>query len=321
MCKYKELYQTFSLKEIIQEPTRITSTTSCLLDHILTNAGWKISQKGVIDVGLSDHQLIYCKRKILRTKANMHNQIRVQSLKKYTTKLLIKELKKINFPKYNIFSNVNIAYLDPVEKVLRIKNNTQEWFDDEVAKAIKLMENRLKQFKSTKLHIDEDLYKEAKYHAVKLIKQKQCHFYKEKLKENIGKSKELWKALKSLGLPSKKGTISNICLKKDDKICFDDKTNANTFKKLFCNLASDLVAKLPPPSKRFGLDTARSYYQDILGLLPSRFKFSNVTEYHVLQLLKDMNVDKTAGIDNLSGKFLKDGANILAKPLNYVIFR
>ena len=160
--KYKELCQTFSLKEIIQEPTRITSTTSSLLDHILTNAGWKISQKGVIDVGLSDHQLIYCTRKILRTKTNMHNQIRVPSLKKYTPELLIKELKKINFPNYCIFSNVNIAYLDLVEKILsvvdkiapfkdlRIKNNTQDWFDDEFAKAIKVREKSLKQFKSTK---------------------------------------------------------------------------------------------------------------------------------------------------------------------------
>ena len=119
--------------------------------------------------------------------------------------------------------------------------------------------------------------------------------------------------MKSLGLPSKKGTISNICLKKDHKICFDEKINANTFKEFFCNLASDLVAKFPPPSKRFGLGTVHNYYQDILGLLPSKFKFSNVTEDHVLQRLKDMNVDKAAGIYNLLGKFLKDGSNILAK--------
>ena len=62
MSKYKELCQTFSLKEIIQKPTHIASTTSSLLDHILTNAGWKILQKGKIDVGLPDHQLIYCTR-------------------------------------------------------------------------------------------------------------------------------------------------------------------------------------------------------------------------------------------------------------------
>ena len=101
----------------------------------------------------------------------MHIQIQVRSLKKYTPELLVKELKKINFPNYNIFSSVNIAYLDLVEKILnvvdkiasfkdiRIKNNTQDRFDDEVAKAIKLRKKRLRQFKSTKLHIYEDLYK------------------------------------------------------------------------------------------------------------------------------------------------------------------
>ena len=29
-----------------------------------------------------------------------------------------------------------------------------------------------------------------------------------------------------------------------------------------------------------------------------------------------MNIDKAAGTDNLSGKFLKDGANILVKPIS-----
>ena len=62
---------------------------------------------------------------------------------------------------------------------------------------------------------------------MKLIKQKKSQFYKKRLKENIGKPNKRWKALKSLGLPSKKGTTSNICLKKNDKICFDDKANAN----------------------------------------------------------------------------------------------
>ena len=57
-------------------------------------------------------------------------------------------------------------------------------------------------------------------------------------------------------------------------------------------------------------------------MLPSKFKCSNVTEGHVLQLLKDMNVDKAADIDNFSGKFLKDGPNIVVNlSLNYVIFQ
>ena len=86
---------------------------------------------------------------------NMHNQIQVRSLKNYTPELLKEELTNINFPDY-IFSSVNIAYLDLVQKNLsvvdkiapfkdfRIKNNTQDWFDDKVAEAIKLREKCLK---------------------------------------------------------------------------------------------------------------------------------------------------------------------------------
>ena len=59
----------------------------------------------------------------------MHNQSRVWSLKKYTPELLIKELKKINFANYNIFSNVNIAYFDLVEKILSVVDKTTPFKD------------------------------------------------------------------------------------------------------------------------------------------------------------------------------------------------
>ena len=55
----------------IQESTRVTNNTSSLLDHILSNAGCKISQKRVIDIGLTYHELIYCTRKLLRTTLDM----------------------------------------------------------------------------------------------------------------------------------------------------------------------------------------------------------------------------------------------------------
>ena len=35
-----------------------------------------------------------------------------------------------------------------------------------------------------------------------------------------------------------------------------------------------------------------------------------------MNILKDLNPSKAAGIDNLSGKFLKDGADILARPIS-----
>ena len=85
-------------------------------------------------------------------------------------------------------------------KEIRIKNNTQEWFDNEIAEAIKIREKYFKKFKKSNLQIDYNFYIEAKYNAQKLIKQKKIEFFNTKLTENIGKPKELWKSLKTLGL-------------------------------------------------------------------------------------------------------------------------
>ena len=156
--KCKEFCQIVSLTEIIKEPTRITCSTSTLLDQILANSSEKVSQKGVIDVGISDHQLIYCTRKMKRIKHSMHIQIQVRSLKKYSAGIFTNALKTVQFPNYKIFSDVNVAYSDLLNKIsdtvdsvapikkTRIKNNTQEWFDNEIAEAIKIREKYFKMF-------------------------------------------------------------------------------------------------------------------------------------------------------------------------------
>ena len=99
--------------------------------------------------------------------------------------------------------NVNVAYLDLVNKIsdtidnvapakeIRIKNNTQDWFNNEVAEAIKTREKYLKKFKKSNLQIDYNFYIETKYNTQKLIKQNKIEFFNTKLAENIGKLKEL----------------------------------------------------------------------------------------------------------------------------------
>ena len=50
-----------------------------------------------------------------------------------------------------------------------------------------------------------------------------------------------------------------------------------------------------------------------------RFEFSTLREKSPekkLSILKGLNPSKAAGIDNLSGKFLKDGAHVLARPIS-----
>ena len=88
-------------------------------------------------------------------------------------------------------------------KERRIKRNSQEWFHGEISEAIKNLDNLLKEFKRCGLHIDKELYNAARYKVHKMIFNKKKNYFENKLNECIGKRKELWKALKSLGLPKK----------------------------------------------------------------------------------------------------------------------
>ena len=73
--------QPWGLKQLIKVPTRITSNTSTLIDHILTSSSEKVVQAGIIETSLSDHQLIFCTRKMKSAKPNKHNYLTFRSMK------------------------------------------------------------------------------------------------------------------------------------------------------------------------------------------------------------------------------------------------
>ena len=90
---------------------------------------------------------------------------------------------------------------------------------------------------------------------------KKKQYFEEKLSENIAKPKELWQTLKSLGLPNKKNSPSNICLKYKNGLSFESLSIAEAFKRYCSSLAGNLVLKLPKPPNNFGIQTVNNYYK------------------------------------------------------------
>ena len=147
-------------------------------------------------------------------------------MKNYSIDLFLKKLKLNKFPKYSEFMDINAAYCHFIQvitsiideiaplKEIRIRNNTEERMDEEVLEGIKIRDKLLSKFKRTKSHIDHVNFKKARNNVLSLIRKKKKSCVVGKLNEDIGKPKELWKSLKSLGLPSKQDKPSKICLKK-----------------------------------------------------------------------------------------------------------
>ena len=58
--KLKSFCNVFNMKQLVQDHTRITDSSSTAIDLILTTDEDKVTQSGVLPYGVSDHQVIFC---------------------------------------------------------------------------------------------------------------------------------------------------------------------------------------------------------------------------------------------------------------------
>ena len=181
---YFQFCSLYGLEQLIKSPTRVTCSTSSLIDHILTTFPERVSQPGIVDVGLSDHRLIYCTRELSYTKVGNHKLIRFRSLKNYTAEAGKEALGKVYFPNYESFSDVNKAYENFIQKLMSVTDKLallklnelkvihREWFDGEVLESIALLDKLFKKFKRGKLNVYKGIYNKARMKSHRLILQK-----------------------------------------------------------------------------------------------------------------------------------------------------
>ena len=79
-------------------------------------------------------------------------------------------------------------------------------------------------------------------------------------------------------------------------------------------MAASLVGKLPNITGGYAGNFVYKYYQD-KGAKQNSFKFSPVGEEDILKSLLSLNVSKATGLDGLSARFLKDGANQISSAI------
>ena len=71
----KDLFDTYSLTQTIDEPTRTTQDTKTLVDHVATNRPELASESGVIPCGNCDHDIVYMVRKTKLPKVKLQHNL------------------------------------------------------------------------------------------------------------------------------------------------------------------------------------------------------------------------------------------------------
>ncbi len=79
--RYLNMCRHLNLGHLIKHPTRVTQTSQTCIDHLLTDRGLYYQNAGSIDLGLSDHCLIYVSRK----KSKISRSIKYIDCRSYTS--------------------------------------------------------------------------------------------------------------------------------------------------------------------------------------------------------------------------------------------
>ena len=327
--EYNVFCKIHGMSQIIKTNTHVTKTSSSLIDHILTNSEDRISQSGVIETTFSDHFSIFCTRKITRNKHSKHKTIKIRSFKNYDKDAYHEKLMNINLPKLDENSNIDVIYdnfvmqfseiIDSVAPLreIRVKNNTPDWFDGEIMDEIRKRDKLHHRYKCTKLETDDLHYRSSRNKVQSLINHKKQSYIKNSLEENKRDSKKLWKTLKNLGLPSKTKSDAKINLNIDGKLNSKPADIADHFNKFYSTLADKLQDMLPNAPNKFGDSQSENYYKE-LNLQENNFIFKTVDQGEISKILHNINNSKSPGFDNIPGRFLKDGSEIISSHISNI---
>ena len=79
-------------------------------------------------------------------------------------------------------------------------------------------------------------------------------------------------------------------------------------------MAGNLVKKLPKPLLKFNSEKTNMFYRKLKPNI-EKFELLCITEEITNKLLRCLDVSKAPGMDEISSKFLKDGAEVWTKPI------
>lgn len=329
---YLNLLASHGVASLIDKPTRVTSTTATVLDHILTNETLISIKPGVLCYDLTDHYPVFiklnCNQKTSSTATNVKlyrplkhfnpsafcNDLEEKFEKFFNTNYLTISENNLNclFDQFYSIITSTIDHHAPKKKLTRKQKKLQNkpWLTKGLLKSIK---NKQKMYKTHFLGGNATERYLYKLYANKLNKIKELakkNYFHEQIFTHKNNPKKTWELLKTL-LPRKAKSPPPISLSVKDNKITDPHDIAETINQFFANVGKNLASKLKPIEEdRFltylGEPTIPSIY-----LLPSSPK-------EVTNLIKSLNSDKATGFDDIPPYFLKVAAHVIAQPLSMI---
>ena len=305
--KFRQLLNKFNLKNVINKATRITDTSTTLIDLVICSDTSKISHQGVCDLGISDHHLIYAVVNLKR-KRQRSTLKTVYDYKKVDLDSLRTDFAAAPWSICNIFDDLDDAtwaweclYKDIMKshiqaRRVKIRNGSLPWMNSSIRKELnkryKLLLKAQQTPKGSQAWIN---YKKARNHCNKLLRSAESNYWLSKFNETTS-AKDFWKTVRSF---EGKRTITNIGPIKDSSgvIHSDDTSKAIALNSFFVNVGKSLSKSTQDSSVNFPRQSARNNSVSLYDIALNKDLLKSS--------LKRLKPGKASGPDDISSRELR----------------
>ena len=250
------IYDLFSFKQLVEQPTRVTLETATIIDHIATTCARDIVGVGVHEVSLSDHFMVYCIRKFNGAVEKDHKQIKTRSMRNFKEDEFLSDVSGICWEHmFQQTDDINTLVNDwsalfslIIEKhaplrEMRVFEKYCPWIDKDL-KGLMMSRDRLKKAAcKSKSPILMDSYRQARNKVNSLNIKLKKQYFSTKISECKENMKESWKTINEL--LNKRSKSCNIdCIKDSGNAIVNRREISSTMNNFFCAIGEKLASKI-----------------------------------------------------------------------------
>lgn len=312
----------FNLKPTVGWPTRVTNTTSTIIDHIFTNI-IDNSLAVVVDNNISDHRTVlfqfnsepcsnYAPSSCFRRSFNDNSVSNFQFALKNENWSEIYNLSDMD-EAYDYFHKIFLYHFNtyfPERRYFKTNNSDKRWVSNEV----RVSSTNLRDLYKLKNSYSDltPYYIVAKAKHTALVKETKKEYYQNKIKNSDNPGKAAWSVIAEMS--NKQKNFKNICIKNNGETIEDPVIIASNFNNFFINAPIDVIKQIPEKNQiNNGKHIDIKYNQYSLFLEPFLCE-------ELLSLLSNKLKNKqSSGPDQIPMFLIRKVLSAVIKPLTYLV--
>ncbi|KAL9985372.1 hypothetical protein ACROYT_G007767 [Oculina patagonica] len=333
-----DICDVYDLENLIKEPTRISRTKESCLDVIATNAPVFALHAGTLELGLSDHKLVYAvlNKKVMKPKVAFTKS---RCFKNFDEEAFNNDLERVPFDVAYLFDDVSdicwafekmyTNVLDdhaPLRKTkLRGASEQSKFITPEIRSAMRKRNALKRKYYKTRAAVDWEAYRCLRNRVVAMRRKSIIEHFKRLCNLSAGNPRDFWSSLRPFMNSRHRSPNELITLKEEQGVIKDQNQVAQTFNAYFSNITGDLIENKHTAFKEQSHVHVCRFPLSKNGKTTSTFSFKPTNYHTVKAVLDNIKPNKAQGYDLIPPRAVKASSRSIAMPfcklINTIISR